>query len=51
MKDEGQTLKRLKNDKDVCILHADEGRVTVVKDKKDYFDKMDTLVNDRHKNH
>ena len=29
------------------ILPADKGRVTVVMDKKDYHDKMDTLVNDK----
>ena len=42
-KDERQALKRLKNDEDIVILPADKGRVTVVKDKKDYHDKMDTL--------
>ena len=29
------------------ILPADKGRVTVVMDKTDYYDKMDTLVNDK----
>ena len=40
-------LKRLKNDKDIVILPADKGRVTVVIDKKDYTHKMDSLVNDK----
>ena len=30
MKDELHALKRLKNDKDIVILPADKGRVTVV---------------------
>ena len=42
-KDERQALKGLKNDDDIVILPADKGRVTVVMDKKDYHDKMDTL--------
>ena len=46
-KDELHALKRLKNDKDVVILPADKGRVTVVIDNKDYTDKMDSLVNDK----
>ena len=46
-KDEQQALKRLKNDNDIVILPADKGRVTVVMDKTDYFDKMDALVNDK----
>ena len=46
-KDERQALKRLKNDDDIVILPADKGRVTVVMDKKDYHDKIDTLVNDQ----
>ena len=50
-KEELHALKRLKNDKDVVILPADKGRVTVVMDKKDYTDKMDSLVNDRHTKH
>ena len=45
-KDEQQALKRLKNDNNIVILPADKGRVTVVMDKTDYFDKMDALVND-----
>ena len=32
-KDEQQALKRLKNDKDIVILPADKGRVTVVMNK------------------
>ena len=40
-------LRRLRNDKDIVILPADKGRVTVVMDKKDYTDKMDSLVNDK----
>ena len=46
-KDEQQALKRLKNDNNIVILPADKGRVTVVVDKTDYFDKMDTPVNDK----
>ena len=46
-KDEQQALKRLKNVNDIVILPADKGRVTVVMDKTDYFDKMDALVNDK----
>ena len=41
-------LRRLRNDKDIVILPADKGHVTVVTDKKDYTDKMDSLVNDKH---
>ena len=44
---EQQALKRLKNDNNIVILLADKGRVTVVMDKTDYFDKMDALVNDK----
>ena len=46
-KDEQHALKRLKNDKDIVILPADKGRVTVVMDKTDYHDKMDAIVNDK----
>ena len=46
-KDEQQALKRLKNDDNIVILLADKGRVTVVMDKTDYFDKMDALVSDK----
>ena len=46
-KDEQQALKRLKTDNNIVILPADKGRVTVVMDKTDYFDKMDALVNDK----
>ena len=46
-KDEQHALKRLKNDKDIVILSADKGRVTVIMDKNDYPDKMDALVNDK----
>ena len=45
-KDEQQALKRLKND-NIVILPADKGRVTVVMDKTDHFDKMDALVNNK----
>ena len=44
-KDEQHALKRLRNDKDIVILPADKGRVTVVMDKTDYHNKMDALVN------
>ena len=40
-KDELHALRRLRNDKDIVILSADKGRVTVGMDKKDYTDKMD----------
>ena len=46
-KDELHALRRLRNDKDIVILPAEKGRVTVVMDKKDYTDKMDSLVNDK----
>ena len=46
-KNEWPALKRLKNDKGTVILPADKGRVTVFMDKKDYIDKMDSLVNDK----
>ena len=46
-KDELHALRRLRNDKDIVILPADKGRVTVVMEKKDYTDKMDSLVNDK----
>ena len=46
-KDERQALKRLKTDENIVILPADKGRVTVVMDKTDYYDKMDALVNDK----
>ena len=45
--DEQQALKRLKNDKDIVILPADKGRVTVVMGKTDYHNKMDALFNDK----
>ena len=45
--DEQKTLKRLKTDENIVILPADKGRVTVVMDKTDYNDKMDSLVNDK----
>ena len=43
-KDERQALKRLKTDENIVILPADKGRVTVVMDKTDYYDKMDHLL-------
>ena len=46
-KDERQALKRLKTDENIVILPDDKGRVTVVMDKTDYYDKMDALVNDK----
>ena len=45
--DEQRALKRLKTDQNIVILPADKGRVTVVMDKTDYNDKMDSLVNDK----
>ena len=46
-KDELHALKRLKSNKNIVILPADKGRVTVVMDKKDYTDKIDSLVNEK----
>ena len=46
-KHERQALKQLKTDENIVILSADKVRVTVVMDKTDYYDKMDTLVNDK----
>ena len=46
-KDKQKALKRLKNDNNIDILPAEKGRVTVVMDKTDYFDKMDALVKDK----
>ena len=51
MKDELHALKWLKNNKDIVILPPDKG--LVVMDKKDYTNKIDSLVNDKdiHTNH
>ena len=46
-REEHRAFKRLQNDEDIVILPADKGRVTVVMDKTEYFDKMDSLVNDK----
>ena len=43
-KDELHALKGLKSDKDIVILPADKGLLTVALDKKDYTDKMDSLL-------
>ena len=45
--DEQKALKRLRKDENIVILPADKGRVTVVMDKTDCNDKMDSLVNDK----
>ena len=45
--DEQRALKRLKTDQNIVILPADKGRVTVVMDKTDYNNKMDSLVTDK----
>ena len=45
--DEQRALKRLKTDQNIVMLPADKGRVTVVMDKTNYNDKMDSLVNDK----
>ena len=45
--DEQKALKPLKRDKNIVILPADKWRVTVVMDKTDYNDKMDSLVDDK----
>ena len=46
-RDEQKALKRLKTDENIVTLPADKGRVTVVMEKTDYNDKMDSLVNDK----
>ena len=46
-KDKSHALKRLKNDKDIVILPMDKGRVTVVMDKKEYTEKLESLGNDK----
>ena len=46
-KEELHALKRRKNDKNIVIIPADKGAVTIFMDKKDYTDKMDSLVNDK----
>ena len=46
-REELRALKRLRNDDTIVILPADKGRVTVVMDKSEYFDKMNHLVEDR----
>ena len=43
-KDKFHALKRLKNVKDIVILASDKGLVAVFMDKKNYSDKMDSLV-------
>ena len=35
----------MQNDTNIVILLADKGRVIVVMEKADYFDKMDALLN------
>ena len=45
--EEQKALKRLKTDENIVILPADKRRVTVVMDKTDYNDKMDSFVNDK----
>jgi len=44
-----QALKQLKNTENTvtCVLQADKGHVTAVKEKKDYLDKKDALVNEK----
>ena len=46
-REELRALKRLRNVDTIVILPADKGRVTVVMDKSEYFDKMNHLVEDR----
>nr|VZI31824.1 unnamed protein product [Spirometra erinaceieuropaei] len=45
-KEEQQSLKSLKGDKDIIILPADKGRSTVVLDKSDYQKKALSLLDD-----
>ena len=40
-----ETLKQLKNDKDVIVILSTNKGCVIVMDKKDYSDKMDSLVN------
>jgi len=35
------------NNNDIMVTRADKGQTTVVMDKKDYFEKMDSLLNDQ----
>ena len=42
-----KALKQLKTDENIVILPADKGWVTVVMDKTDYNDKMESLVSDK----
>ena len=46
-REEHRALKQLQNDEGIVILPADKGRVTVVMDKTEYFDKMDSTVYDK----
>ena len=43
-RDEHNALKQLSKDEDIIILPADKGNATVVMDKRDYNDKMSTLL-------
>lgn len=45
-KSELQALKNLKNDKNIIILPADKGRMTVIMNRTDYFTKAEQLVKD-----
>ena len=44
MKDHKLALKKLAKDKDIVILPADKGNVTVMLNKEDYNQKMNDLL-------
>ncbi|XP_028408809.1 uncharacterized protein LOC114531389 [Dendronephthya gigantea] len=44
--DEQKAIKDLQDDKEIIILPADKGRMTVVMNKSDYIDKANTLLKD-----
>ena len=41
-------LKEIQENKDIMILPADKRRVTVILDKAEYEQKMETMLSDRH---
>ena len=45
-RDERQALKDLKKNEEITILPADKGKATVVMDKKDYEEKVTSLLCD-----
>jgi hypothetical protein len=45
-KEEREALKNLSKNKEILILPADKGRTTVILDKEEYDDKLQTLLSD-----